>query len=96
MPHVVVKRWPGKSEEQKIALADAITRDVMQVLDYPEEAVSVAFEEVEARDWAGRVYRPEIRDKWDQVYKKPGYEMEWTRLRHGARGRVEARPRAPQ
>lgn len=75
MPHVVVKLWPGKSEQQKTELADAIARDVMNVLDYPEEAVSVAFEEVDARDWAERVYRPEIRDKWDQVYKKPGYEM---------------------
>jgi 4-oxalocrotonate tautomerase len=75
MPHVVVKLWPGKSEEQKSALADAITRDVMRVRDYPEESVSVAFEEVEAGDWAARVYGPEIRDKWDQVYKKPGYEM---------------------
>jgi 4-oxalocrotonate tautomerase len=75
MPHVVVKLWPGKSEAQKIALADAIARDVMQVLDYGEESVSVAFEEVEASDWAARVYRPEIRDKWDQVYKKPGYAM---------------------
>jgi hypothetical protein len=29
----------------------------------------------EAHDWAARVHRPEIRDKWDQVYKNPGYEM---------------------
>jgi len=29
---------------------------------------------VEARDWAARVYRPEIRDKWDQVYKANGVE----------------------
>lgn len=29
----------------------------------------------EAHDWAARVYGPEIRDKWDQVYKKPGHEM---------------------
>ena len=75
MPHVVVKLWPGKSEQQKTELADAIARDVMKVLDYPDEAVSVAFEEVESSEWAERVYRPEIRDKWDQVYKKPGYEM---------------------
>ena len=80
MPHVVVKLWPGKSAQQKTELADAITQDVMKVLGYSEEAVSVAFEEVEARDWAERVYRPEIGDKWDQVYKKPGYEMKRTRV----------------
>ncbi len=75
MPHVVVKLWPGKRERQKTELADAITRDVMKILGHGEDAVSVAFEEVEAGDWAERVYRPEIRDKWDQLYKKPGYEM---------------------
>lgn len=75
MPHVVVKVWPGKSEQQKTELAEAITRDVMTTLDYSEAAVSVAFEEVDSSEWAERVYRPEIRDKWDQVYKKPGYEM---------------------
>jgi len=29
----------------------------------------------ETHDWAARAHRPEIRDKWDQVYKNPGYEM---------------------
>ena len=75
MPHVVVKLWPGRSEQQKSELADAIARDVMQVLGSSEAAVSVAFEEVDSSEWAERVYRPEIRDKWDQVYKKPGYAM---------------------
>lgn len=75
MPHVVVKLWPGKSESQKAQLADAIARNVMDVLGASEASVSVAFEEVDSSEWAERVYRPEIRDKWDQVYKKPGYEM---------------------
>jgi 4-oxalocrotonate tautomerase len=29
MPHVVVKLWPGKSEQQKKRLAEAFTKDVM-------------------------------------------------------------------
>lgn len=29
MPHVIVKLWPGKTEQQKIRLAEAITKDVM-------------------------------------------------------------------
>ena len=75
MPHVIVKLWPGKSTRQKQRLADAITRDVMAAFDYGEESVSVAFEEVSAQDWAQEVYGPDIRAKWDTVYKKPGYEM---------------------
>ncbi|MDB5841046.1 MAG: 4-oxalocrotonate tautomerase [Herminiimonas sp.] len=74
MPHVVVKLWPGKSEQQKARLADAITKDVMTVLQYGEESVSVAFEEVAPQDWTEEVYKPDIQAKWDKLYKKPGYE----------------------
>ncbi len=39
MPHVIVKLWPGKSEEQKARLAEEIAKDVMTVLHYGEESV---------------------------------------------------------
>ncbi len=29
MPHVIVKMHPGRSEQQKVQLAEAIARDVM-------------------------------------------------------------------
>ena len=75
MPHVIVKLWPGKSEQQKERLAKRIAEDVMDVFDYGEESVSVGFEEIESSDWKGKVYNPDIKDKWDTLYKKPGYEM---------------------
>jgi 4-oxalocrotonate tautomerase len=75
MPHVIVKLWPGKSEQQKARLAEAITKDVMDVLGYGEESVSVALEEVEPRDWAEQVYKPDIVNKPEQLYKKPGYDL---------------------
>lgn len=75
MPHVIVKAWPGKSEQQKQALADHITKDVMDVLGYGEESVSVAFEEVSPDDWAAQVYRPAIQHARGKLYKKPGYSM---------------------
>lgn len=73
MPHVTVKLWPGKSDRQKAQLARKITKDVMKVLNYGEEAVSVSFEEVDQKDWAEKVYKPEILDQPEKVYKKPGY-----------------------
>src|SRR3982751_4413480 len=73
MPHVIVKLWPGKSEQQKRRLAQAITDDVMKVLQYGEESVSVAFEEVDANDWADRVYQPDI-------VRKGGHPLQETRL----------------
>ena len=75
MPHVIVKLWPGKSEQQKTRLAEAITKDVMDVLGYGEGPVSVAMEEVEPRDWAEKVYKPDIVNKPEQLYKKPGYDL---------------------
>lgn len=76
MPHVVVKLWPGKSEKQKQRLADAITKDVMELLHYGEESISVAIEEVKPQDWADDVFRPEIEGNIEQLYKKPGYGVE--------------------
>jgi len=74
MPHVIVKLWPGKSQLQKMRLAEAITKDVMEILHYGDESVSVAMEEVEPQDWSEKVYKPDIKNNWDQVYKKPGYD----------------------
>jgi 4-oxalocrotonate tautomerase len=74
MPHIVVKLWPGKSEKQKIRLAEEIVKDVMTVLHYGEESVSLAIEEVKQEDWREKVYKPDIQDKWEKLYKKPGYE----------------------
>ena len=75
MPHVIVKLWPGKSEEQKAQLTERITKDVVDVLHYGEESVSVAMEEIEPEDWAEKVYRPNILGNPDGLYKKPGYTV---------------------
>jgi 4-oxalocrotonate tautomerase len=75
MPHVIVKLWPGKSEQQKIRLAEEIVKDVTKVLNYGEESVSVAFEEVKPQDWAEKVYQPDIVNNSEKLYKKPGYTM---------------------
>ena len=74
MPHVIVKLWPGKSEDQKRRLSDAIVRDVTSILNYGDESVSVAFEEVAARDWKRKVYEPDIVGQWDQLAKQPCYD----------------------
>jgi 4-oxalocrotonate tautomerase len=58
MPHVIVKLWLGKSEQQKKRLAQEITHAVMTTLSYGEESVSVGIEEVDANDWMEKVYNP--------------------------------------
>src|SRR4051812_27368185 len=73
MPHIIVKLWPGRSEQEKKTLAEKITRAVMDTLHYGEESVSVGFEEVPAEQWLAKVYEPDIRAKAATIYKKPGY-----------------------
>jgi 4-oxalocrotonate tautomerase len=75
MPHVIVRLWPGKSEQQKRRLAEAIAQNVMEILHYGEESVSVALEEVSSREWAKKVYKPDIQAKPNLLYKKPGYDL---------------------
>jgi len=75
MPHVIVKLWPGKSDQQKQKLANAITKAIGEVLHYGEESVSVGFEEIAAKDWTEKVYKPDILGKKSTLYKQPGYEL---------------------
>ena len=74
MPHVIVKLWPGKSDEQKRKLADEMTRSVMEALHYGSDSVSVGFEEVAAQDWTEQVYKPDILGKPETILKQPGYK----------------------
>ena len=75
MPHVIVKMWPGPSEAQKRRLADRIVKDVIETLKTGEESISVAIEEVESKDWAEQVYKPEVAKNMERLYKKPGYGL---------------------
>ena len=75
MPHVIVKLWPGRSGHQKKRLAEQIVKDVMDAFDLGEESISVAMEEIPAKDWAEKVYKPDILKNSDRLYKKPGYTM---------------------
>lgn len=73
MPHIIVKLYPGRSEEQKKELAEKIAQDVVAIAKCEEKTVSVAFEEIPPEDWPQKVYKPDILDKSDKLYKKPGY-----------------------
>ena len=75
MPHIIVKLWPGKSEKQKTKVAEEITQSEMSTLHYGEESVPVAFEEIEANDWALQVYQADFIGHEDRLYKKPGCTM---------------------
>ena len=73
MPHIIVKLYPGRSEQQKVDLASAIVKDVVKIASCEEASVSIAIEEIQPEFWAETVYKPDILDNQQKLYKKPGY-----------------------
>jgi 4-oxalocrotonate tautomerase len=73
MPHVIVKLYAGRSEQQKARLAEDISKTVMANLNCEEKSVSVGIEDVKPQDWAEKVYKPDILGNPETIYKKPGY-----------------------
>jgi 4-oxalocrotonate tautomerase len=73
VPHVSIKLYPGRTEQQKTGLAEDILKSLVTRLECKEASVSIAIEEVEREDWTEKVYQPDIQDKWDKLYQKPGY-----------------------
>jgi len=87
MPHVIARLWPGKSEQQKERLAEKIAKDVMDVLNYGEESVSVGFEDISAKDWKEKVYKPDIKASGTSSTRRPAMRCE--ALTERMKGRIE-------
>ena len=69
MPHVVIKLWPGRTEEEKKAMTEAVVRAAEEHLHADPDWVSVGIEEVDPERWDEDVFRPEILGKQDTLYK---------------------------
>ena len=50
-------------------------QQVMAIARVGADAVSVAIEEIAAKDWPDQVYRPDTLGHAEQLYKKPGYNL---------------------
>lgn len=73
MPHVIVKMHPGRTDEQKNNLAQAIADSVVKIAGCEDKSVSVSIEESAPGNWAETVYSPDIMEKAEILVKKPGY-----------------------
>ena len=76
MPHVEIKCFPGRTEEQKRRCAEKIAEDIAQTLGCRLESVSVAIKEGSEGDWKEKVWDPQIVADKDLLYKEPGYTCE--------------------
>jgi 4-oxalocrotonate tautomerase len=76
MPHVIVKLYPGRSEDQKRELAQAITKTLVSALGSKQDAISIGIEDVAPAEWADRVHGPDVLAKSDTIYKQPGFAID--------------------
>lgn len=73
MPHIIVKLWPGRNDENKSKLAKKIASSVAEELNVDMGDVSVVIEEIPREEWGEKVYKAEIKDNVN-IYHKPNYE----------------------
>lgn len=72
MPHIIVKLYPGKSQEQKFLIAEKLTEALIEAVGSARAAISVGVEEIDPADWEEKVGKPDIAGKRDRIYKMPG------------------------
>lgn len=76
MPHVDIKCYPGKTEEQKQRLADKIAEDVAEIFGCKLTSVSVSVNDIPQEEWKEKVWDVYIVKEKEKLYKEPGYTME--------------------
>ena len=74
MPHIIVKMYPGRSEQQKARLAEAIVKDVTAITNVGDDAVGD-----DRGSQTGRLGRDGLQagpvvNGSGKLYEKPGYD----------------------
>lgn len=73
MPHVEIKCFPGRTEEQKRNCAEKISEIIAETLGCKTSSVSVAIKEVSEEKWKEEVWEKSIIADKDFMFKNPGY-----------------------
>lgn len=76
MPHVIIKLFPGRTQEQKQLCIGKIVDALMETMNVDENSISVIFEEIPREKWKEEVFKPDIIEKENSLFKKPGYNMD--------------------
>jgi 4-oxalocrotonate tautomerase len=74
MPHVTVKLYAGRSEQQKQKLADELAEAVTMAIGSSDSSISVAVVDIDPEEWLSSVYESEIKGN-PHLYKLPGYKV---------------------
>ena len=73
MPHITIQMYPGRDEETKKRLADAILETASKELGREKEHFSVSVVDVAQEEWKAKVYDKVLADK--NTIIQPGYKM---------------------
>ncbi len=73
MPHITIQMYPGRDEETKKRLADAIIDTASRELGRGKEHFSVSVVDVPQEEWKSEVYDKVVSDK--NTIIEPGYKM---------------------
>ena len=76
MPHVTIKCFPGRTEEQKKLCAKKISEVIAETLGCKLTSVSVAIKDVSEASWKEEVWDKEIKADKNYLFKEPGYTCE--------------------
>ncbi len=70
MPHINIKAYAGRTEEQKKKLAEKIKQDVVEIYGCSEGAVSVLIEDMTADEFK-KAYEQDTKGREDLLLIKP-------------------------
>lgn len=73
MPHITIQMYPGRDEETKKKVAQAVLEAASNALSRGKEHFSVSIKDVPQDEWKAKVYDKVLEDK--DTFIKPGYEM---------------------
>ena len=73
MPHITVQMYPGRDDELKKLLSEALVKAASEVLNLGKEHFSVSVEDVPQNEWNEKVYKNAINPENKTVFVRPGY-----------------------
>ncbi len=76
MPHVDIKCFPGRTDDQKKRCAQKVAEDISEILGCDISRVSVTIKDIEKADWKEKVWDSAIIKDKDFLYKEPGYTLD--------------------
>ena len=73
VPHITIQMYPGRDDETKKRLAQAVLETASKELKREKEHFSVSVVDVPQDEWKGKVYDKVLADK--NTIIQPGYKM---------------------